>query len=419
MHDVTRRGSRWSADAFPDADRHRRRLARLIGVGALAAAVALVGLGTLRARSRDAAAYDTLRQQQDLVPRVRTQVVSFVDSPRLIDLPGTMQAFDSATLYARATGYVVNRTVDIGAHVEAGSLLATIAAPELDQQLAQARAQLAQLEAALAQAQSDAELARTTNERTARLVAQGWSSKQQGDNDRLTLQARAAAVKVAEANIEAQKAQVARLEQLTGFERVSAPFAGTITDRQVDVGSLVTADNANGSPLFSIARTNLLRVEVYVPQDAVFGLREGSQADVLVPEIPGRTFHGVVARNAQALQPGTRTLLTEVDVDNADGTLFPGLYCTVRLHVPRAEPVMMVPAQAIIFDRTGLSAAVLRDGSVQLRHLDVVADNGAQVEVRGGLQPGDRIILSPPVNVMDGMRVRAADAEVRKASNGG
>jgi RND family efflux transporter MFP subunit len=339
------------------------------------------------------------------VPIVRVAAVQPVNSPREIDLPGTMQAFDSATLFARATGYISQRNVDIGSHVKKGDVLAITSAPDLDAQLAQARGQLAQMQAALDQAQANQDLAHATNSRTSRLVQQGWTSQEQGDTDRLTLTSRIAAVAVARANLQAQQAQVDRLVELTGFERVVAPFNGAITARQVDVGSLVTADAASGSPLFSINRTDVLRVQVYVPQDAYFGLKDGEQATVTVPELPGHAFHGTVARNANALQQQTRTLLTEVDVDNADGTLTAGLYGIVHLQEPRPQPVVFVPTQAVIFDKDGLSAAVDEDGLVHLRHLDVEADDGGHVEVRAGLKQGDQLILNPPIGATDGMRV--------------
>jgi RND family efflux transporter MFP subunit len=226
--------------------------------------------------------------------------VKAIDTPRQIDLPGNIQAFDSATLYARATGYISKRNVDIGSRVHAGDVLAVISAPDLDQQLAQARAQLEQMRAALVQAEANMALAHATNNRTSSLVKEGWSSQQQGDTDRLNYAASAAAVGVARANMEAQQAQVNRLEQLTSFERVVAPFDGAITARQVDVGSLVTADASSGTPLFSIARTNTLRVQVYVPQEDVFAVKNGQQAELTMPELPGRVFHGNVARKASA-----------------------------------------------------------------------------------------------------------------------
>jgi RND family efflux transporter MFP subunit len=309
--------------------------------------------------------------------------------------------------------------------VRAGDLLATIAAPDLDQQLAQARAQLAQTEAALnqaraalQQAQANQDLANVTNQRYAKLAAQGYAAQQDADNARLGLAARnadvlnvQAAVGVADANVTAQSANVSRLEQLTSFEKVTAPFDGVIAARQVEVGDLVTADASSGTPLFSIARTNVLRVQVYVPQDAVFGLKDGDMAQVLVPEMPGRIFRGVVARNAGALQAGTRTLLTEVDIDNSDGVLHAGLYGVVRLSISRLQPVIVVPSNAVVFDANGLSAAVDDNGVVRLRHLDLAEDNGADVVVRAGLDPGDRVIVNPPIDLADGMRVAAVDAD--------
>ncbi|MGO9134763.1 MAG: efflux RND transporter periplasmic adaptor subunit [Methylovirgula sp.] len=377
----------------------------MFGIGALALLIGLSAYGVWGHAARSAAAEQTLQQQQSLVPHVRTAAVKATSAPRMLSLPGNIQAFDSAIIFARATGYIAKRNVDIGTRVHAGDVLAIIAAPDLDQQLLQARAQLVQLQASIAQANANQELAKRTNARTVQLVAQGWQTKQQGDTDRLTFDAQSAAVKVAEANLKAQQAQVLRLEKLTGFEKVIAPFDGVVSARDIDVGSLVTADISSGTALFSIVRSDVLRVQVYVPQDSAFGIKDGESADVLIPEIPGRVFKGTVARNARALQPGTRTLLTEVDVDNKDGTLLPGVYCTVHLAVPRPQPVITVPSQAIIFDKTGLSVAVYENGVAHLRHLDVLADNGADVEVRAGLKPNDQIILNPPVGLIDGMRV--------------
>ncbi len=189
-----------------------------------------------------------------------------------------------------------------------------------------------------------------------------------------------------------------------------------ITSRQIDVGSLVTGDANSGTPLFSIAHSSVLRVQIYVPQEAYFGLKDGQQAEVTVPELPGRVFHGRLARNASALQPDTRTVLAEVDIENGDGTLAPGIYTIVHLNEPRLYPVMSVPSQAVIFDKDGLQAAVFENGVARLRHLDVAADNGATVEVRGGLQPGDQLILNPPIGITDGMRVRTPSPPQNTAS---
>lgn len=401
----------------------RQRVAWTLGIASLTALALLVTVGALGHWQTHAAALADLAQARATVPAVRTVTVAAVNTPRTLDLPATMQAFNSATVFARATGYIARREVDIGSRVHVGDLLALIAAPDLDQQLAQARAQLAQTEAALVsaraallQSKANQDLANVTNDRYAKLVVHGYAAQQDADNARLTLAARnadvqnaAAAVDVAEANVQAQAASVGRLEQLTGFERVTAPFDGVISARQVDVGDLVTADASTGTPMFSIARTNVLRVQVYVPQDAVFGLKDGDTAQVLVPEMPGRVFRGVVARNANVLQAGTRTLLTEVDIDNADDALRAGLYAVVRLSIPRVQPEIVLPSEAVIFDHTGLSAAVDDGGIVRLRRIDLAEDDGANVVVRAGLNPGDRVIVSPPVDVVDGMRVQAAD----------
>jgi RND family efflux transporter MFP subunit len=392
----------------PAVTSRRRRAAKRLGVGVVLVLALMLGWGTWTHVARSAGAQEALDRRNNAVPLVRVAEVKSEDGPRVVDLPGTMQAFDATTLYARATGYIAKRNVDIGSQVHQGDVLAVIAAPDLDQQLAQARAQLAQMQAALLQAQSNRSLADVTNRRTSRLVVEGWSSRQQGDQDRSNFASQSAGVRVAEANILAQQAQVNRLVELTDFEKVTAPFDGVITSRAIDTGALVTADSSNGSALFSIARTDVLRVQVYVPQEYFFGLKDGQDATVTVPQLPGRVFHGTVARNAGALATDTRTLLAEVDVKNADKTLSAGLYGIVHLQQKREKPVVFVPSQAVIFNKDGLSVAVLVDGKLAVRHLDVEADDGAQVEVRSGLSPGDKIILSPPVNLVEGMKVRTS-----------
>ena len=392
-------------DPSKESRGRRRSAAAILSISVLALGL-LVAYGVRAHSQRRAAALATLQQQEDMVPEVRTAIVATVAKPRQVDLPGSTEAFDSATILARATGYIDKRFVDIGSRVKQGDVLAIIAAPDLDQQLNQARAQLAQDQAAVQQARANANLAQATNQRTNTLVKQGWETREQGDIDRLTYQSQAAGLQVAQVNVQAQQAAVARLEKLTGFERVIAPFPGTITSRQIDVGSLVTADTSSGTPLFSIDRTDVLRVRIFVPQDYVFGLKDGDAAAVIVPEVPGRIFKGKVARNASSLDPATRTLQTEVDVDNSEGLLRAGLYCSVQLLVPRQAPTIIIPAQALIFDADGLSAAVYRNGVARLRHLDLERDDGAQVEVRSGLEPGDQVILNPPLDIQDGMKVK-------------
>ena len=392
-----------SSDLRPE--RHRRRAGRLIGLVAVSGLAVLVGLGAHTHAQREVSADGTLAAQRDTVPLVRTMVLRAVDTPREIELPGSTQAFDTATLYARATGYIAKRNVDIGSRVRAGTVLAVIAAPDLDQQLAQTRAQLVQLRANVLQAQATVKVAYDNAWRTAQTAKDGWTSQQQADVDRDTLLADAAALAVARANVMAQQAQVNRLVQLTGFEQVVAPFDGVITSRQIDVGSLVAANDNSGTPLFSIAHTDTLRVQIYMPQDDYFGIKDGDKAEVTVPELPGRIFHGRLARNANALQSGTRTVLAEVDVDNKDGALVPGVYTLVHLREPRQYPVIVVPSQAVILGVGGPQVAVYSNGVLHLRQLDIAADNGATIEARRGLHAGDRLILNPPIGATDGVRV--------------
>ena len=403
--------------ADPSQESRRRRAARWAGLTAVVALAVLVGAGAWGYAGRQAEANASLAAERDAVPLVRTEVLKPLGTPPKIGLTGSAQAFDTATLFARATGYISKRFVDIGSRVHEGDVLAVIAAPDLDQQFAQASAQLVQLQAALAQSQANMELAKVTDRRQSQLTSLGWTSQQGGDQARLSYAASVAAVGVARANVQAQQAQVDRLKELTGFENVVAPFDGVITSRQIDVGSLVTADANSGTPLFAIAHTDVLRVQIYVPQEDFFRLKDGQQAEVTVPELPGRVFHGRLARNASALQDATRTVLAEVDVDNKDGTLAPGIYAVVRLDEPQSYPVVSVPSQAVIFDKDGLQAAVDENGVARIRHLDVAADNGGTVDVRAGLNAGDRLILNPPIGVTDGMRVRTISPSQEIASN--
>ena len=220
---------------------------------------------------------------------------------------------------ARITGYVAKRYVDIGDHVKAGQLLAEISAPELDHQIAQAQATLALSQAALNQAKAKREIASVTWNRDSNLAGQGWITSQQADTERLNLRAQDAAVTVAEANIRAQQALLEVLLQHKAYQRVVAPFDGVVTQRNIDNGSLVQADAAGGMPMFTLMHSDVIRVQTYVPQDQAFGLQKGIGAIVRVPEMPGVEFRGTVSRVASALQPGTRTLLTEIDVPNPRG----------------------------------------------------------------------------------------------------
>lgn len=406
------------ARAGATSNRDRMRAIRRIGWSAAGALGVFIALGAVQHVRTHNAAMAALQSRQQAVPQVRVEAVKVTTSPRDLSLPGTTSAFESATIFARQSGYVAQRRVDIGSKVKAGDLLAIIAAPEIDDQLAQARAQLTQMQAALKQSEAGRALAQATGRRTAELVTHGWASKQQGDTDRLNLQAQSAGVNVAEANIVAQQAQVARLEKEQAYERVIAPFDGVITQRSIDTGSLVTADSVSGSSMFAIARTNVLRVQIYVPQDAAPGVKDGVVANITVPEMPGRIFAGRVARTADALQAGTRTLLVEVDVDNPDNALAAGVYCTVQFQVPRAHPVIEIPAAALIFNKDGTQVAVYDHGKARIRKVVLAEDDGDHVDIATGLQPTDKVIVSLPVDLTDGAPVTVRDAPVGPAKVG-
>jgi RND family efflux transporter MFP subunit len=345
----------------------------------------------------------TSEQQRDFVPTVHVAKARAAESEMTITLPATTLAFAAANIFARANGYIETRKVDIGDRVKAGGLLAQITAPELDHQIAQAQATLSQSQATLQQTQASRDLAQVTNDRDSPLVKKGWVTPQQGDTDRLTLQAQQAAMIVAQSNIVAQQAMIRVLNQQKAYQSVVAPFDGIITQRNVDTGSLVQAGTTF---MFTLMQSDVIRVQVYVPQDAAFGVAPGVDAVVRVPEMPDRAFPGKVTRIATALAPGTRTLLTEIDVPNPDGALSPGVYCTVELHIPRKTPSVLVSADAVVFNGDGLQVAVAENGSAHFHKVTVARDFGTEVEVRDGIKAGDEVILKPAVNLADGSKVQ-------------
>jgi RND family efflux transporter MFP subunit len=375
-----------------------------IGVGVLL--LGALAIGFWRHYSLHAQVMLAAEQRRDSVPSVRVAPVRASGSTISVTWPGTTEAFAQANIYARASGYISKRNVDIGSRVKTGDLLVEITAPEVEHQIAQAEGTLAQLQATLLQAKANRDLAQVTWDRDKPLVGEGWVTKQQGDTDRLGLEARDAAVAVAQANVVAQQAQLKVLNQQKDYQSVVAPFQGVITQRNIDVGSLVQADAASGTFLFTLMHSDVLRIQLYVPQDEALGVSPGVQALVRVPEIPGRDFPGTVTRIADALQPGTRTLLTEIDVPNPDHALSPGLYCNVELKIPRKTPSLIVPSEAVVFNGAGLSVAVVENGVARFHKITVARDFGTTVEVTEGVKEGDEVILNPAVNLNDGQKVK-------------
>jgi multidrug efflux pump subunit AcrA (membrane-fusion protein) len=367
------------------------------------------------------------------------------DTSELV-LPGSTEALHVATVLARASGYVGQRFVDIGSKVTAGQTLAVIESPELDQELEQARATLAQAKMAIeqakanleqakagvnqahanvAQAKANEEIAETTDQRWSQLVMKGVLPKQSGDERRsaylarraeteaalaalrtveATVTSRTADLNATEANVSAQEANVRRLERMQSFERVVAPFEGIVTERKIERGDLITA---GGASLFTVAQANVLRIQVNVPQSHAIDLRPGQTAEVTVRELPGRAFHGAIARTANALNSSSRTLLAEVQIDNSAGTLLPGMYAQVKFSVPRGHPLVMIPAAALVANADGTRVEVLgNDGRVHFRSVSVGRDMGPQVEILSGLTEGEPVISNPPDTLADGQQVR-------------
>jgi RND family efflux transporter MFP subunit len=376
------------------------------------------------------AGYVPLQKRQDLIraeahnqeqalPRVEVIQVGRSPAAAELELAGNVQAITEAPILARAAGYLQRRMADIGDRVKAGQPLAEIEAPELDQQVRQARAGLQQSQAALDQAsanyeqgKADLEFARVTAERWGGLLAQGIASRQESDQYRTQYQSRMAAVQslekgvaVQRSNIASAEANLARLQELEGYRIVKAPFEGVITLRNVDVGALV---NAGETLLFRIAQTSTVRAYVNVPQSSASFIRAGQPARLRVSNLPGRSFSGSVERTSNALDPGSRTMLVEVRVPNPDGALLPGMYAQVGLSSARVNPPIIVPADALIVQSDGAKVAVVRPNhTVHLQKIEVGRDYGDRLEVLTGLEEGDTIIPNPGDAAREGLEVDA------------
>jgi RND family efflux transporter MFP subunit len=379
---------------------------RLLGLSVLLLFTVALALGVWRHYQQHRQVVATTEQQVSFVPTVRVANVRQQLGRLHVTLPATTLGFETANIYARASGYVAKRYVDIGDRVKAGQLLAEITAPEVEAQVAQYQNSLQQAHETTGQNQAQQALAGVTWGRDSVLVNQGWVTKEQGDTDRYTLQAQQHATQASHFNAASMQAQLSYFNQQKIYQQVVAPFDGVITQRNIDVGSLITADAAGGTSMFSLQQSDVIRVWVYVPQDDAFGVKPGVEAVIHVPAMPSLTFHGKVTRIADALQPGTRTLLTEVDVPNPEGALQPGVYCTVELKIPRTSPALIVPASAIIFNQNGMQVAVVENGIAHLHKIVITADYGTEVELSEGVKDGDAVILQPPVNLTDGDKVQ-------------
>jgi RND family efflux transporter MFP subunit len=380
-------------------------------------AVAILGAAFVLAympRRRDRVALEAAARADD-VGLLRVEVVSPKPSSshRALTLPGSVQALQETIIYSRSDGYLRRWRADIGDSVGEGQLLAEIDTPELDQQLDQARAQLAQARAALGQAQANRDFSKSTFARYQPLTAKGITSEQDLDQRKAQASVDEANVQVAEANVAAQEANLRRLAQLKSFAQVTAPFAGTITVRSVEVGSLVTAGST--SPLFRLAAIDPARVFVQIPQDIAPNVRAGLAAKVTVREYPERAFDGTVTRASGELDPTSRTMNTEVRVANRDGALIPGMYAQVSLELPHPHRVLEIPATAVSNDAAGLRVAVVQpDGTLKLVPIVVERDTGATFEVAAGVAETDRVVKIAGTALLDGRPVVVVGTETQR-----
>ena len=406
-----------------------RRLAVLVAIPLLL----LVGWGAFAHWRQSSSATDTLHQAQASVPDVHLASVKRTSDVSATQLPGQTVAFDSADLYARATGYIGQRLVDIGSRVHKGDLLLKIAAPDLDQQLTQAQAQLGQMQAqleeaktSLQQAASNSKLAGINSKRSNILSSEGWDTAENRDNlatsaevSTKSVQSAQAGIGVAVANVRAQRATVDRLVALTGFENVVAPFDGVITQRDVDVGTLVQSDTNSGTTLLHIDQDDVLRCQVYVPQSQFAGIHDGLPAHVSVPELPGQVFRAVVSRSSDSLAQNSRSLLVEVDIDNREGKLQSGLFVDVSFDVKRASPQVVIPDAALIFDAAGLHVAVVgQDAKVEMRPVSIARDTGTEAELNDGLGGSEKVIVNPPTDLAPGQKVHVVTDQSDQSKGG-
>jgi RND family efflux transporter MFP subunit len=384
-----------------------RSRAVALGVGALVVLTGAVAVGYVPRRTQQAALVEASRSTEGALPRIEVVVPRARSSDRAIVLPGSVQPLEETTIYARASGYVRKWYVDIGDKVKEGQLLAELDTPEIDQELEQARAQLTQAQATLVQSKANRELSKTNLQRYRQLAPSGVVSMAELDQREAMAQVDDANVNVAEATIAAAEANVRRLSQFRSFARVTAPFAGTVTQRSIETGALVSA--GNGQPMYKVAATDPARVFVQVPQDLAPAVRSGVPASVTVREYPGRTFAGKVARAAGELDAATRTMNTEIRVPNPDATLIAGMYAQVSLTLPLPHTVYEIPATALQSDAHGSRVAVVDDAS-QVRLVPVVVerDTGPTIEVASGLAGSERIAKLAGADLVDGKRVELA-----------
>src|SRR5690242_2196065 len=367
----------------------------IVGVAALA--VLLFGI---RSRLTAEASLRTATAQM-AIPSVSVVRPKAAAPAQEIILPGNMQPLISSPVYARTDGYLKKWYFDIGAHVKAGQLLATIQSPEIDEQLSQARS-------TLATAQANLNLAEITKTRYEAMFQKHAVAQQDRDNAEGTYSAN-------KAMVDADMANVRHYEALVSFEKIYAPFDGVITARNTDIGDLINAGSSSTAKtdLFHIAQTGTVRVYVNVPEEYSRGIKPGAtEAEIALAEFPGQKFPGKVVRTAEAINGTTRTLLTEIDLPNPGNTLLTGSYAEVHLHIPSANSTFLIPVSTLIFRSEHLQAGVVRNGKVELADITPGHDFGSEIEVVAGLRADDQVVMNPPDSLVSGQQVSVVQASL-------
>jgi RND family efflux transporter MFP subunit len=343
-----------------------------------------------------------------------------------ITIPGTLRPWQEVSIYARTAGYLKKFYVDISNQVESGQLLAEIDTPEVNQELRQAQAALLQTQAAVTKATADRDLAKVTWGRYQQLTAPNYVSQQEADEKQAALHVAESALESANANVAAAEANVQKLTEMQSFQKVYAPFAGVITGRGYDVGSLIIANPTatDVKPMYKIAENDVLRAFVNVPQSASLQIVKGMDVKVTVRERPGRTFAGKVMGTTNYLDPANRSLLTEVKVTNVrepggEFALLPGMYVQVSFDVKRTTPPLVVPGPAIVSDAQGTQVAVLRDGAAHFQKVTLGQDYGKEVEIVEGLTGDEQVITNPGERIVEGTVVRAGHEGVNPGGGQG
>jgi RND family efflux transporter MFP subunit len=390
------------------------RSLRRFGLVAVAAAVIIAAVGILQRRGHEAEVKQWTQEQA--IPTVALISPQHGASTKRVALPGTVQAWYDASIYARVPGYLKDWYFDYGAHVKKGDVLAEIETPDLDAQLAAAQAKLNSAQAVVLVRQAEKQFAETTYERW-RSSPKGVVSEQEQESKQADYNSAVARVRAAQAEAAADQGEVDRLQALEGFKKILAPFDGVVTARETDIGALINAGSGNNGPeLFRVADIHEMRVYVQVPQQLSAGIRQGLQAELHLPQYPSKSFKATVATTSSAINLNARTLLVELHAENTDDELQPGAYAQVTFELPSDPNIVQVPTSALIFRERGTEIAIVGpDDKVELKPVTLGRNLGTEVEILSGLSPSDRVINSPPDSLGAGDTVRIAGQQ----SNGG